>query len=130
MRVGILGSGLMGGNSELVIAHKSSGAEELAKRAPGARVVAAWNTVPSEVLFDVFAARNKIPRPSLLYCGDDSGAKKVAAGLIQEVGYEPVDVGALRMARYLEPFAMVVAQLAYGGEWSPDLVYRFERFSA
>jgi predicted tellurium resistance membrane protein TerC len=25
-------------------------------------------------------------------------------------------------------FAMVVAQLAYGGEWGPELVYRFERF--
>jgi len=117
-------------NSELVIAHTSSGPEELAKRAPGARVVAAWNTVPSEVLFNVFAARKKAPRPSLLYCGDDSSAKKVAAGLIRDVGYEPVDVGSLRMARYLEPFAMVVAQLAYSGEWTPELVYRFEQFGA
>jgi 8-hydroxy-5-deazaflavin:NADPH oxidoreductase len=115
-------------NSEFVIAHTSSGAEELARRAPGARVVAAWNTVPSEVLFNVFAARNKAPRPSLLYCGDDAGAKEVTAGLIQDVGYEPVDVGTLRMARHLEPFAMVVAQLAYEGEWGPGLVYRFERF--
>ena len=115
-------------NSEFVIAHTSSGAEELARRAPGARVVAAWDTVPSEVLFNVFAARNKAPRPSLLYCGDDAGAKKVAAGLIRDVGYEPVDVGTLRMARHMEPFAMVVAQLAYGGEWGSELVYRFERF--
>lgn len=117
-------------NSELVVAHTSSGPEELAKRAPGARVVAAWNTVPSEVLFNVFAARNKAPRPSLLYCGDDSSAKKVAAGLVRDVGYEPVDVGSLRMARYLEPFAMVVAQLAYSGEWTPELVYRFEQLGA
>jgi predicted dinucleotide-binding enzyme len=115
-------------NSEFVIAHTSSGAEELARRAPGARVVAAWNTVPSEVLFNVFAARNKAPRPSLLYCGDDAGAKEVTAGLIRDVGYEPVDAGTLRMARHLEPFAMVIAQLAYGEEWGPELVYRFERY--
>lgn len=115
-------------NSEFVIAHTSSGAEELARRAPGARVVAAWNTVPSEVLFNVFAARNKAPRPSLLYCCDDTGAKEVAKGLIRDVGYEPVDAGTLRMARHIESFAMVVAQLAYGGEWGPELVYRFERF--
>jgi hypothetical protein len=114
-------------NSEFVIAHTSSGAEELARRAPGARVVAAWNTVPSEVLFNVFAARNKAPRPSLLYCGDDAGAKEVTAGLIRDVGYEPVNAGTLRMARHLEPFAMVIAQLAYEGEWGPELVYRFER---
>jgi 8-hydroxy-5-deazaflavin:NADPH oxidoreductase len=118
---------LNAGNSEFVIAHTSSGAEELARRAPGARVVATWNTVPSEVLFNVFAARNKAPRPSLLYCGDDAGAKEVTAGLIRDVGYEPVDAGTLRMARHLEPFAMVIAQLAYEGEWGPELVYRFER---
>ncbi|HEX7941274.1 MAG TPA: NAD(P)-binding domain-containing protein, partial [Gemmatimonadaceae bacterium] len=34
----------------LVVAHTSSGAEELAKRARGARVVSAFGTVPSEVL--------------------------------------------------------------------------------
>jgi predicted dinucleotide-binding enzyme len=84
--------------------------------------------VPSEVLFNVFAARNKAPLPSLLYCGDDAGAKEVTAGLIRDVGYEPVDAGTLRMARHLEPFAMVIAQLAYEGEWGPELVYRFERF--
>ena len=113
-------------NSEFVVAHTSSGAEELARKAPGARIVAAFNTVPSEVLFNVFAARAKEPRPSLLYCGDDPGAKKTAAGLIRDVGYEPVDVGALRMSRHLEPFAMVVAQLAYEGKGGPELVYRFE----
>jgi hypothetical protein len=115
-------------NSEFVVARTSSGAEALAKKVQKARVVAAFNTVPSEVLFNVFAARDAGPRPSLLYCGDDPGAKKVAAALIRDVGYEPVDVGALRMARYLEPFAMVVAQLAYEGKGGPELVYRFERF--
>src|SRR5216110_1792760 len=67
----------------LVIAHTSSGAEELAKKVPKARVVSAFGTVPSEVLFDVFAARRKANGPSLVYCGDDSRAKKTAAGLIR-----------------------------------------------
>src|SRR6266704_5680555 len=47
-------------DTDLVVAHTSSGAEELAKKVPGARVVAAFGTVPSEVLFDVFAARRKV----------------------------------------------------------------------
>src|SRR5947209_5158376 len=62
-------------NTELVVAHTSSGAEELAGKVPGARVVSAFGTVPSEVLFGVFEARGKATRPSLVYCGDDSGAK-------------------------------------------------------
>src|SRR5712692_2802353 len=77
-------------NTELVVAHTSSGAEVLAKRVPRAKVVAAFGTVPSEVLFDVFEARRKATRPSLVYCGEDAAAKKVAAGLIRDVGFDPV----------------------------------------
>jgi 8-hydroxy-5-deazaflavin:NADPH oxidoreductase len=36
-----------------------------------ARVVAAFSTLPSEVLFSVFEARGKADPPSLVYCGDD-----------------------------------------------------------
>ncbi len=85
----------------LVIAHTSSGAEALARR--------------------------KASRPSLVYCGDDSRSKTVAAELIRDVGFDPVDAGPLRIARYTEPFALLVAQLAYEGDEGPELAYRFER---
>jgi 8-hydroxy-5-deazaflavin:NADPH oxidoreductase len=112
----------------LVIAHTSSGAEQLAKMIPTARVVSAFGTVPSEVLFAVFAARRKASRPSLVYCGDDKKAKAVAAELIHDVGFEPVDAGPLRIARYTEPFTLLIAQLAYEGKQGPELAYRFEWF--
>ena len=112
----------------LVIAHTSSGAEELAKKVPKARVVSAFGTVPSEVLFGVFEARRKANKPSLVYCGDDASGKKIAAHLIRDVGFDPVDAGALRIARYTEPFTLLVAQLAYEGDGGPELAYRFERF--
>jgi predicted dinucleotide-binding enzyme len=115
-------------NTELVVAHTSSSAEELAKMIPKARVVAAFNTVPSEVLFGVYEAKRKASRPSLVYCGDDEGGKGVAAVLIRDVGFDPVDAGPLRIARYAEPFALLVAQLAYEGKGGPELGYRFERF--
>lgn len=116
------------GDTALAIAHTSSGAEQLARRLPKARIVSAFNTIPSEVLFDVFAARRRAKRPSLVYCGDDRRAKKVAVELIRDVGFEPVDAGPLRIARYTEPFALLVAQLAYEGRGGPELAYRFERF--
>jgi predicted dinucleotide-binding enzyme len=106
-------------NTELVVAHTSSGAEALAKRIPKARVVAAFGTVPSEVFFDVYEARRKAKRPSLVCCGDDR---------IREAGFDPLDAGPLRIARYTEPFTLLVAQLAYEGEGGPELAYRFERF--
>ncbi len=115
-------------DTELIVAHTSSGAEQLARKVPHAHVVAAFNTVPSEVLFSVFDARKKSDSPSLVYCGDDSSAKRAAANLIRDVGFNPVNAGPLRIARYTEPFALLVAQLAYNGRAGPELAYRFERF--
>jgi 8-hydroxy-5-deazaflavin:NADPH oxidoreductase len=116
------------GNTKLVIGTTTSGAEELAKKIPKARVVSAFNTVPSEVLFGVYEAKHKTTPPSLVYCGDDEGSNTVAAGLIRDAGFDPIDAGPLRIARYTEPFALLVAQLAYEGEGGPELAYRFERF--
>lgn len=116
------------GNTKLIVANSSSGAEELAKKVPRAHVVCAFNTVPSEVLFGVFEARRKSKRPSLVYCSNDKRAKDVAATLIRDAGFDPVDCGPLRIARYTEPFALLIAQLAYEGEGGPELAYRFERF--
>lgn len=115
-------------DSKLVVGHTSSGAEKLAKKAPKAHVISAFNTVPSEVLFDVFESRHKKSRPSLVYCGDNERAKKIAAGIIRDVGFDPIDAGPLEIARYTEPFTLLVAQLAYEGKGGPELAYRFERF--
>jgi 8-hydroxy-5-deazaflavin:NADPH oxidoreductase len=112
----------------LVIAHTSSGAEALARKVRKADVVSAFSTVPSEVLFDVFDAKRRTRRrPSLLYCGDDPDSKDVATSLIRNVGFEPVDAGLLRIARYLEPFSLAMAQLAYEGDEGPEIAYRIER---
>lgn len=40
----------------------------------------------------------------------------MAAELIRDVRFDPVDAGPLRIARYIEPFALLVAQLAYEGK--------------
>ncbi len=117
-------------DTALAIAHTSSGAEALARKATRARVVSAFGTVPSEVLFDVFEAKRRRTRrrPSLLYCGNNDEAKSVVAQLIRDVGFEPVDTGPLRIARYLEPFTLAIAQLAYEGDEGPELAYWIERF--
>ena len=112
----------------LVIANKSSGSEKLAKKVPKAHVVSAFNTVPSEVLFSVFEGKGSGTRPSVVYCGDNAKAKKAAAQLIADVGFEPIDAGPLRIARYSEPFTLLVAQLAYEGDRGPAMAYRFEWF--
>jgi len=116
-------------DTKLAVAHTSSGAEALARKVRRANVVSAFSTVPSEVLFDVFGVKRRTRRrPSLLYCGNDQDAKDVAATLIRDVGFEPMDAGPLRIARYLEPFSLAMAQLAYERDEGPEIAYRIERF--
>ncbi len=117
-------------NTKLALGTTTSGSEELAKKVPRAHVVCAFNTVPSEVLFSVFETRTKAPRPSLVYCGADSRSKGIVVELIRDAGFDPVDAGPLRIARYTEPFAMLIGQLAHEGTGGPELAYRFEQFGA
>jgi predicted dinucleotide-binding enzyme len=114
--------------SRLILGLNTSGAEELVKLAPKTKVVSAFNTIPSEVLFGVYGAKAKTQKPSLVYCGDDAGAKKIAGKLIADAGFEPVDLGGLKNARYTEPFALLVAEIAYGGKKGPEMAYRFDWF--
>jgi len=99
--------------SELAVGHVTSAAEEIAKMAPGAKVVKAFNTVFADIYHSesrLFGSR----MPTMFYCGNDDGAKKTVVELIRETGFEPTDAGPLRSARYLEPLAMLMIQLGYG----------------
>jgi hypothetical protein len=67
-------------DTELVIGRTSSGAEALAKKIPRARVVSAFNTVPSEVLFGVFTARRRKTRPASSIVATTQKAKRSPPG--------------------------------------------------
>ncbi len=114
-------------NTDLVVGIQSSGAEELAAMRPQARWVSCFNTVPSEAFMPVFSQKERTPRPQVLVYGDDAGAKEVAGLLIRDIGFDPLEAGPLRTARFAEPFAMVTAELAYSQPGGPALTYRFEK---
>jgi 8-hydroxy-5-deazaflavin:NADPH oxidoreductase len=89
----------------------ASGAEEVALQAPGARVVKAFNTAAAPVVVQAAAAPGRL---SLLYCGDQAAAKQLAAGLIADAGFVPVDAGRLEAAREVEALGRLLLDLAYG----------------
>jgi predicted dinucleotide-binding enzyme len=112
-------------DTALAVGHRISGGELIARRARGARVVKAFNTVPAELLR---AGAATLPeQPMVCYCGNDPRAKRVVSRLIQEIGFEPVNCGRLAMARYLEPFTLLVAELAYNQHRRPEVGVRFIR---
>ena len=55
------------------------------------------------------------PRPVMFYAGDDVGAKRAVAEIIEDVGFEAIDAGPLTRARELEEWAVLWIALAMGG---------------
>lgn len=99
------------GPSGLAVGFTTSGAEDLAKLVPGARVVKAFNTVFAPLMS---AGRIGGEPIALLVAGDDDTAKQTVSRLGKDLGFDPVDAGPLKNARYLEPLAMQMIYLAYG----------------
>ena len=47
------------------------------------------------------------------FAGDDAGAKQIVAQLTRDMGFDPVDCGPLKSARYLEAMGILIINLAY-----------------
>jgi predicted dinucleotide-binding enzyme len=100
----------VGENLSLTIGFSTSAAEELQKILPKARVVKAFNTV--------FAANQSTGRIgkeqlTLFVAGDNAKAKETIMKLGRDIGFDPVDAGPLKSARYLEPMAILLMDLAF-----------------
>jgi 8-hydroxy-5-deazaflavin:NADPH oxidoreductase len=115
----------LAGIDSLVVGGTTSGGEQVAKWARGAKVVKAFNTIGNSIM-----ANTAFPgsTPVLLYCGDDAAAKQSVHTLAAELGFEPVDAGPLSMARTLEPAALLWISLAFkqglGREFAFQLLRR------
>jgi len=102
-------------DSPLAIGHVTSAAEEIARWASRARVIEAFNGTYAEAV-------DLAPRQSsetVLYCGDDPGAADVVSGLIRALGFDSLNAGPLRNARYLEPLASLIVHLVRTEGYGP-----------
>jgi predicted dinucleotide-binding enzyme len=66
-------------------------------------------------------------RTAAFVAGNNQGAKKTVMELTREMGYDPVDVGDLKSARYLEPMAIMIIGMAYKLGMGTDIGYRLIR---
>ena len=101
-----------------------SAAEQVAAWAPGARVVKIFNSTGANNMANPVYGDD---RATMLYCGDDEGAKEVAARLAADLGFEPVDAGPLSAAYLLEHFAMLWIHLAYGKGMGRNFAFKLVR---
>lgn len=97
----------------LTLGHSTSASEEIAKAVPNAVVVKGFNTLFAQVLAQGadFGADRKV---SVFLASDSSPAKQLARDLATSMGFEVVDAGGLKNARYLEPLAGLNIYFGYG----------------
>ena len=111
----------IGPGFQLAVGVTSSGAEQIAGWAKGARVVKAFNTTGWENMADPIYHGQPI---TMFICGDDAGARAVVTGLAEDLGFEVTDTGPLSTARYLEPLAMLWIHLAMVQKQGRQMAFR------
>lgn len=99
----------------------TSAAEQIAEWLPRARVVKAFNTASTKVMLDPTFGGS---RATMFYCGDEAAAKSQVEQLVTDIGFDPVDAGPLRHARYLESLAMLYIHLAVRGGWGSNCAFQ------
>lgn len=113
------------GLAGLSLGTTTSGAEQIAQHARGARVVKAFNSTGAENMANSNYAQG---RPFMPVRGDDADARARVIALVTLIGFDAVDMGDLKAARYLEPFAMTWIHLAikigYGRNFAFGLLRR------
>ena len=97
----------------LTIGHSTSAGEEIAKAVPGAEVVKAFNTVFAQVLAEG-AKLGQGQTVPVFVASDSQRAKQVARTVAESMGFDVIDAGGLKNARYLEPVAGLNIYLGYG----------------
>jgi hypothetical protein len=99
----------------------ASAAEEFQKLLPEAHVVKALNTI--------FAANQANPSRDIdgFVAGDDGNAKQQVIGLLESMGFSPLDVGPLSAARTLEAMAYLNIGLNAANGWSWTSAWKLER---
>lgn len=99
-----------GGIPGLAVSGKDSAGESVQRWVPGAKVVKTLNTVNAHTMIH---PKLEEGLPDMFMAGNDAAAKKTVAGILKQFGWaEPVDIGSLEHARYLEALAMIWINIA------------------
>ncbi len=102
----------------LAVGFTTSGAEELQKKAPNARVVKAFNTVFAK---HMDSGKTKGKSLGAFVASDHADAKQQVLALARDIGFDAIDAGPLEAARSLEPLAYLNIQLGYAQKLGTDI---------
>lgn len=95
----------------------TSNTQVIQEIAPDAEVVKAFNTLGWKTMTDPETAGGPVSVP---LAGNSSRAKKTVAKLVEGMGLEPIDVGSVENAHWLEGMAILLLNNRYGTRESFD----------
>ena len=104
--------------------YQVSGAERIAAWAEGASVFKTLNHTGYNNMANPVYPNG----PAVMFvCGDDQAAMPTVLQLVGELGFDAVDAGGLKVARLLEPLAMLWIQLAMGQGLGREIAFALLR---
>lgn len=106
---------------QLALGYTTSGAEELQKKSPKSKVVKAFNTVFAQ---NMSSGKVKGEKLTLFVAGDDGTAKNLVLSAGKDIGFDPVDAGPLKNARWLETLGFFNIQLGYTLKMGTDIGFK------
>lgn len=78
--------------------------ERLQRAHPAVRFVKAFNSVGSPAMVN---PRFPGGRPTMFICGNDAAAKQAVTGVLEQFGWETLDMGGVEAARAIEPLCIL-----------------------
>lgn len=106
---------ITGDFKDLRVGHTTSAAEELQKLAPEAKLVKAFDTIFVQLL--PTEAREGRGPVQVFVAGDDEAAKRAGSDLVARGGFQPIETGPLRNARFLEPRGEINIHFGFFQGW-------------
>jgi predicted dinucleotide-binding enzyme len=106
----------------LAVGFTTSGAENLQRKLPKARVVKAFNAVFADLMATGTLGGQRL---TTFAASDDAEAKDLVLVLAREIGFDAIDAGPLVNARLLEPLGALNLQLGYSLKMGTEVGFRF-----
>ena len=106
----------------------STSSEIVLERMPGTRLVKAFNTIYYVHLAN--RGRKDLPvdeRHTIYVAGDDAEAKKIVAGLIEEIGFAAIDTGSLREGGRLQEPDSPIYNKTYNGREAREFLGKLKQ---
>ena len=110
--------------SGLALGYTTSGAEQVAEWAKGAKVFKAFNQTGFNIMGNpAFDGQRAV----IFVCSDDDVQKPTVLKLATDIGFEAIDAGSLVIARLLEPYGMLWINLALARGMGRDFAFVLHR---